>query len=139
MIYLVDTCIWRDFYEDRVSKTNAPIGKFASEFFMKVLQRKDTILFSEGLLRELGVDFSKKDINDMLTVFMYSNILMRIDITESDFLEAEKLALERNLPKIDCLNAIHARNYNAVLITRDRHYFENLQDIAFPLKPEQVI
>jgi predicted nucleic acid-binding protein len=138
VIYLVDTCIWRDFYEDRFS-SDMPIGRYATEFFMKVLKRKDKILFSRGLLKELSKDYSEMDIDDMLRIFMYCDILVRIDITVDDMSEAESLSDKRNLPLIDCLNAVQARNHDAVLVTRDMHYFKELDDIMSPVRPEDVI
>ena len=39
--YLLDTCIWRDFYEDRFSKINRPLGKYAHDLFMKIIKNKN--------------------------------------------------------------------------------------------------
>ena len=47
--YFLDTCIWRDFYEDRFGKTGRPLGKYASNLFMKILKNKDKIVFSESM------------------------------------------------------------------------------------------
>jgi predicted nucleic acid-binding protein len=135
-VYLVDTCVWRDFYEDRISKSGTPIGKYATDFFMKILKRKDKILFSEGLLRELGKDYNQRDIDDMLNILMQCNVLTKIDILKAEFLEAKELSEERNLPFIDCLNSVQARNHQAILVTRDEHYFKNLKDIIKAVKPE---
>lgn len=38
--YILDTCIWRDFYEDRYGQGRRPLGKYASKFFMKILKTK---------------------------------------------------------------------------------------------------
>jgi predicted nucleic acid-binding protein len=137
-IYLVDTCVWRDFYEDRFSKSGKHLGKFATDFFMKILKRKDLILFSEGLIREMSNDYERKEIDDMLNLLINSNVLIKIEITKEEFLEAKQLSEKRNLPFIDCLNAIQARNNKAILITRDEHFFKNLSDITKPSRPENI-
>jgi len=106
---------------------------------MKILKRKDKIIFSEGLFRELNAGYSRKEVDDMLAIFIACKILKKIDMTESESVEAEKLSKERNVPFMDCLNAVQARNHNAILITRDKHFFINLKDIVAALKPEEII
>ena len=136
--YLIDTCIWRDFYEDRMSKSGKPIGKYATDLFMKILKKKDKILFSEALMKELSKDYKKEDINDMLTILLHSEVLVPISITKDEFLEAKQVSEKRDIPLIDCLNVIQARNHKATMVTRDKHYFKNLKDIVKSLKPEDI-
>ena len=138
MKYLVDTCVWRDFYENRLSKTGKPIGKQAHDFFINAIKNKDKIFFSEVLTIELSKDYSVEEINEMLNILFLNGILSKIDITKDESLEAEKLSLSRNLPFADCLNAIQARNNNAVLISQDKHFFKYLSDIAITKKPNQI-
>lgn len=137
-IYLVDTCIWRDFYENRFSKTGRPLGKYATDLFMKILKSKDKILFSETLIWELKKDYEEKDINDMLNLLFLNKTLIRIEITKEEHLEAKKLSQQKNIPFIDCLNAIHARHHNAIMVSQDDHYLKDLADIIKTVKPEQV-
>jgi predicted nucleic acid-binding protein len=136
--YLVDTCVWRDFYEDRFSKSCRPLGKYATELFTKILKRKDKILFSESLIWELKKDYDEQAVNDMLNLLFLSNVLIRIDITKEEHLDAKKISKERNIPYVDCLNAIHARNHKAIMISQDEHYIENLSDITKTIKPENI-
>ena len=138
-IYLLDTCIWRDFYENRFSKIGRPLGKYATRLFMKILKDKNKILFSEALILELKKDYEERDVNDMLNLLFLNKTLERIEITKEEHLEAKKLSQERNIPYIDCLNAIHARNYKAIMISQDDHYFKNLIDITKTIKPENII
>ena len=99
-LYLVDTCIWRDFYEDRFGKSGRPIGKYASDLFMKILKKKYKILFSEGLVWELKKDYSEEQINDMLNLLFLNNILIRIEIIEKEYLEGKEDILRKNqIPK----------------------------------------
>ena len=138
-IYLLDTCIWRDFYENRFSKIGRPLGKYATRLFMKILKDKNKILFSEALILELKKDYEERDVNDMLNLLFLNKTLERIEITKEEHLEAKKLSQERNIPYIDCLNAIHARNYKAIMVSQDDHYFKNLIDITKTIKPENII
>ena len=48
------------------------------------------------------------------------------------------LAEIRNVPRGDAIHAIIARDYELILITRDKH-FQNLKDIAECYKPEEII
>ena len=61
-----DTCVWRDFYEDRFSKVGNPLGEYATNAFMKILKKRDKILYSESLVMELHKDYGMDEINDML-------------------------------------------------------------------------
>ena len=138
-VYLLDTCILRDFYENRFSKIGRPLGEYATKLFMKILRDKDKILFSEALILELKRDYEEKDVNNMLNLLFLNKTLERIEIIKEEHLEAKKLSQERNIPYIDCLNAIHARNHKAMMISQDDHYFKNLIDITKTIKPENII
>lgn len=133
--YLVDTCIWRDFYEYRFSESGRHLGKYATEFFMRVLKNKDKILFSEGLIRELRKYYTEEGIYDMLNLLFRMQLLVRIEVTPEEFKEAGRLSQDRNLPFVDCLNAVQARNYCAIMVSQDRHYFDNLSDVVKTIRP----
>lgn len=136
--YLIDTCVWRDFYEARSSKTGNPLGKYATNLFTKILKKRDKILFSKALIWELKKDYDEKEINDMLNLLVLNKILISLEISKEEHLEAKKLCQERNIPYVDCLNAVQARNNSAVLITQDAHFFEKLSDITRPVRPQEI-
>ncbi len=75
----------------------------------------------------------------MLNLLSINKILIRLEISKKDHLEAKKLSQERNLPYIDCLNAVQARNNGAVLVSQDAHFFEKLSDIVKPVRPQDII
>lgn len=137
--YLLDTCVWRDFYEDRFSKSGKPLGKYATKLFMKILFDKDKILFSEALIEELMKDYVKDKINDMLYILFATGALVKIGITKEEFLEAKVLAKERSIPFIDYLNTIQARNHKAIMVSQDRHFFKNLSDLTDAVRPQEII
>ena len=136
--HLLDTCIWRDFYENRFGLSGRPIGEYAANLFMRIIRNKDVILFSIALVWELKKDYNEKDINDMLNLLFINKTLIRIEITKEEYKEARKLSEEKNIPFIDCLNAIQARNHKAVMVSRDQHFINNLSDIVKPVKPEDI-
>ena len=136
--YLIDTCIWRDFYENRTSKKGRPLGKYATNLFMKILKKKQKILFSESLIWELKRDYFEKDINDMLQLLIINKVLIKIEITKEEHLEAKEISQERNIPYVDSLNAIQARNHKAVMVSQDAHFFENTSDIIKAVRPEEI-
>ncbi len=136
--YLIDTCIWRDLYEHRISKTGNPIGNYATDFFIKILTNQDKILFSQSLVKELKKDYKEKEVIDFLNLLYVNKILIKIEITPEEYAEARKLSHERNVSLVDCLNAILARNNNALLISRDEHFFKVLSDVARTIRPEQI-
>ncbi len=136
--YWLDTCIWRDFYEDRFSKAGNPLGEYATNAFMKILKKRDKILFSESLTRELSRDYGEKDINDMLNLLFMGGTLIRVEITKEEYQEARELSEKRKLPFVDCLNAVQARNHNAVVVSQDEHFTKNLSDIVEVIKPQEL-
>ncbi len=139
MKYFFDTCIWRDFYEYRYSKSGNPLGKFAYQLFKKIISNKEIILFSEALIWELRKQYSSEEINTMLNFLFLTNTLKRIDIDEKDFNYAKQLSQERNLPKIDCLFALQAKKYNAVLVSQDKHLIQDLRNITKAKRPQEII
>ncbi|MFH0869628.1 MAG: PIN domain-containing protein [archaeon] len=136
--YIVDACIWRDFYEDRISLVGRPLGSYAYEFFVKILKKKNVILFSKVLIIELRLRYSHEEIDELLNLLGHMGKLSRIEITEEEDVEARELALKRKIPYNDCLNAIHARNHGAVLISQDKHVIHALSDICESSRPEKV-
>lgn len=136
--YWLDTCIWRDFYENRFSRSGNPLGKYATNAFMKIIRKGNKILFSESLIRELCRDYDKDDIKEMLNLLFISNILVKVEITKEEYLEAKRLSDERKLPFVDCLNAVQARNHSAIIVSQDEHLTKNLSDITKVTKPQDI-
>ena len=122
-----------------MSKKNRPIGEYATKLINQIIIRSNTILYSETLVHELCKDYSLQEITDMLNILLRIQILKRIEITQEEYKEAKDLSRQRNIPFVDCINSIHARNHNAKIITRDRHFFQKLTDICQPYLPEYII
>ena len=111
---------------------------FASKLFKKIIKEKTKKIFSKSIIKELSIDYNTKDINNMLNLLIYTKVLERIEIKEEEYNEAKKISLERKLPFVDALNAIQARNHNAILVSQDKH-FAKLSDIINFKRPQELI
>ncbi|MDP2750101.1 MAG: PIN domain-containing protein [Nanoarchaeota archaeon] len=136
MKYFVDSCIWRDFYEGRFSKSGRDLGSAASKFFAKVIKEKHKMLYSEDVISELKKDYSAEEVEKMLSIFYLLGLLEKVETKSEEHREAMKLRAERELPYVDCLVAIQARNHKAIAVSQDYHFTEGLSDIVEILKPK---
>jgi len=136
--YYFDTCIWRDFYENRFGYSGRPLGSLANRLFLHVMKKKQILLFSDLVVSELKKDYSENDIVNMLNFLYISGILQKVNFSKKNYQEAYSISLKRKLATGDVLHAIIARNNNAIMVSQDKH-FQNLKDIAIIKKPEQII
>jgi predicted nucleic acid-binding protein len=134
--YLIDTAIWIDAVENRTGFLGEPIGEYAMALFHTIIVRRSNIVISQEIIKELEKHYSIAEINAILKPF--ENLIQKIKIRESLEKEAIIIAEERRLPKGDVLHAMGARDSEAKLVTRDRH-FKLLEDIAKPYLPEELI
>ncbi len=133
--FYLDTCIWRDLLEDRKSGFSY-LGEYAFQFLKKCRENDYKVLFSELVFDELKTYFSKEEINSLLEPFL--DLLVFVDYTKEETIEVRLVV--RNISKVhfvDVLHAIVARDNNAIVITRDKH-FEKLTKIVTSLRPEDV-
>ncbi|MFC1733265.1 type II toxin-antitoxin system VapC family toxin [candidate division KSB1 bacterium] len=136
--YYLDTCIWRDYLEERHTLSGRPLGEYAAKFFQKIIKSRDKILFSDSIIIELKRKYSLEEINQILNLLFLIGILNKIIITKDEFTEAKQLAIAREIPLGDCLHAILARNHGAILVSQDKHILNNLSDIVKTRRPEQI-
>lgn len=130
MRYFVDTCIWIDLIEDRKGKNGEPLGRYAAEALSMIILIGDVIIYNREIFRELKKD---DEIRDAL-----SGTMMHIDISTESYDEAAILSERRELPFMDCIIAVFARENSAVILTRDRH-FCRLSDIARAISPYDLL
>ena len=134
--YYIDTSIWMDLYEDRKGFNKEPLGEFALKLFSIINTKKKTLIITDLLIKELEMNYSIEEINGMIKPF--EHIIEKIISTPEQQDEAQKIARERDLPPGDVLHSIIARDNNATLVTRDKH-FKKLEDISEHKKPENLI
>lgn len=133
--YCIDTAIWIDFIENRKDPfTN--LGECAFKLLSYLLTTKGKIIVSEVLFWELTQHSAIEKIGGLFMLF--SKNLEKARVSEKQPEEAEFLAKTRNVPRGDALQAVIARDNNAIMISRDNH-FQQLTDICTTIKPEELV
>lgn len=128
----VDTSIWRDYFEDR-SDGIRPLGEFAFQFLKKCKEEKVQIIVSDVVLKELSLLFTETEFKIRISEFL--EIIVMVERSKEQTAEALQLLEKpnRKFPLFDIVHAIIARDYNAVLISRDRHFAEiGICETGFP-------
>jgi len=90
------------------------------------------------IVEELSKDFGKETIIKIFSIMMEEGLLKKVEIKEKQIKEAVRLRNNLKIPFGDVLHAILARDNNAIMVTRDRH-FEEVQNIVNIKKPEELI
>jgi len=138
MRYYFDTCIWRDFYENRYGPKGRPLGIIAGRLTAKIMNKKHQICYSDLIIKELKTEYSEDKISDMLTVLMLSKRLRKIEITREDYAKAREIAKIKPVPLSDIIHAILAKKVGAILVSQDNHY-SLLRNLVNFKKPEELI
>ncbi len=133
--FYLDTCIWRDLLEDRKSGFSF-LGENAFQFLRKCREFNCSVLCSDLVLDELGAYFTEEEVSSLLEPFL--DLIEFIDYTKEETFEVPLILNKfKEIHFADVLHAIVARDNNAILVTRDKH-FELLSGIVISLKPEEV-
>ncbi|MBI2147201.1 PIN domain-containing protein [Candidatus Woesearchaeota archaeon] len=64
--------------------------------------------------------------------------MKKVQITKEQVREARKISKQRNIPLGDAVHAVVAREYQAVLVSRDWD-FTKVRDIVQTKKPEELV
>ena len=131
----VDTNIWIDYWIDRKSGL-IPFGDFATQMFNRVLDCEFTIITSEYIISELKNNF-KFELAPRLGVFKSANKLKVVPSQEGVFSLAKSLSEQRSLPFYDAIHVCMAKQEDAILITRDKH-FQLVNDLVSVSLPEEL-
>ncbi len=135
--YYLDTSIWRDYYENR-SDGLRPLGEWALQSIKKIVDGGNFILYSDVIIKELQIRYSDEDIIRIFEIVNNSGVLLKVSSSIFQKKEAARLCRERNVSFGDALHAILARDNGAIMIARDRHFFE-LIGVVEVRKPEDLI
>ena len=133
--YYLDTAIWRDLHENRKDKSKN-LGELAFEAIKKIRMNKEKILYSDFVFEELSHAYDERTINKLFKDA--SELLEKVKINEEQLKEAADLSKKLNIPFGDAVHGVLARDNNAVMVTRDRH-FRKLKDKITIKKPEDLI
>ena len=135
--YYIDTAIWRDLHEDRVDNFR-PLGEWAFRLFQFIRENKERIIYSELVVKELSVEYDEETVKNIFKIAIEQSFMEKIEIKRNHIQEANQLSKKLNIPFGDCLHAILAKDSGAIMVTRDKHFFE-LRNIVEIKKPEDLI
>ena len=133
--YYIDTAIWRDLHENRKDKSKN-LGELAFEAIKKIRINKEKIVYSDFVVDELSRAYDKQTINKLFKVV--SEVLEKVEINDKQLKEAADLSKELKIPFGDAVHGVLAKDNNAIMVTRDRH-FRKLIDKINIKKPEDLI
>ena len=133
--YYVDTAIWRDLHENRKDKSKN-LGELAFELFKKIRANKEKIIYSGFVVEELSHAYDKQTIDKLFKGV--SELLEKVEINEKQVKESISLSKELKIPFGDSLHGVLARDNDAIMVTRDRH-FRKLKDKIIIKRPEELI
>ena len=136
MKYYLDTCIWRDYFENRTDKFR-PLGDWALRLINKIIEENCIFLYSETTLTELKELYSEKEIQNMFDI-VPQTLVIKVECSEKQFRDAVMFSKQFKIPCKDAIHAVLARDNGAVLVSRDKHFFE-LQFHVIIKKPEELI
>lgn len=134
--YYLDTCIWIDYFEDRTDNFR-PLGERAFRLIKKILSESDLIMYSDIVDKELHKRYSLEKIQKLQGIIPPEALITVISTTKQ-LQESIILSRKLNIPKQDALHAILAKDNNAILISRDKHFYELEKQIQIK-KPEDLI
>ena len=133
--YYLDSCIWIDYFENRSDKFR-PLGDWALRLINKIIKEDDLFIFSDHILKELEGNYSKENLSKLFEI-VPKQLILKIETNKNQAKEAFKLKTKLNIPFGDALHAILARDNQAILISRDKHFYEF--DFVDVKKPEDLI
>ncbi len=134
--YYLDTCIWMDYFENRMDKFR-PLGEWALMLINKIIEEGDNIIYSDIVEEELKGVYSAETILSIIRI-VPSDLVIEVESSLNQLKEAMRLSKELRIPKNDALHAILARDNDVVLITRDKHFYELAEEVEIR-KPEDLI
>lgn len=134
--YYLDTCIWRDYFEDRTDGLR-PLGEWAFQLIKQIIAEEGLFIFSNLAEKELRDYYSESKFAQLLETIP-NDLLVYVRFSHEQFRESLVLAKKFDVPKKDALHLVIARDASAVLVSRDNHFFA-LDSIYRTYKPEELI
>lgn len=134
--YYLDSCIWRDYFENRSDRFR-PLGEWALRLIKKIIKENGLFIFSDHSIKELNKQYSPEELDKFFAIIP-KQLIIKIETNSYQAREAFKIKKKLNIPFGDALHAIVARDNNAIMVTRDKHFYE-LPEEAIIKKPEDLI
>jgi predicted nucleic acid-binding protein len=113
------------------------LGEFAFSLLKRIKALKDIVLYSELTIKELSKYLDDNTIKELFSILSVCGLLEKVGINDKQLNEAHSLSLKTEVHLNDCIHTIIARDNNAVLVTRDKH-FDALKYLIEIKKPEEL-
>ena len=137
---LVDTNIFLDYYLNRQSGI-IPIGEFAFQFVQRTLECEFFIVICVEAFNELLLVLGMNE-NELwgkvLKPLRVKNKIEVIKPTVEQKVIARRLAAEKKVSFVDAVSYVMAKENSLILVTRDKHFFEELNASEIAFKPEEL-
>lgn len=133
--YYLDTCIWRDYFENR-SDNLRPLGEWAFMLIKKIIKNEDLIVYSRKVEEELLECCSLSELSQHISIIP-NKLLLKVELSEIQFREAHSLSRRILIPLGDAIHFILSRDNIAILVSRDSHLL-GLPGIIVK-KPEELL
>jgi predicted nucleic acid-binding protein len=134
MDVIVDTNIYLDYLFKRRN------WKFAKKFFIDTISCKHKILLPKTIVDELDSQNATNDIELQILLNLRKKKKVFFIANEKTIVSnAKKLSIQRQLPFVDCLIALIAKEKQCIILSRDKHIYLNLADLADCFKPEDLV
>ncbi len=134
-LYL-DACIWRDYWEGRSDRFR-PLGEWALRAINACVVSGGSILFSRVVIQEIRKYYDAVETEKIFSLVPKEQ-LVEVELTRQEVSEARELCRTRAVAFGDALHAVIARNNDAILVSRDRHFLL-LMDIVEVRLPEELL
>lgn len=134
--YYLDACIWRDYFENRSDRFR-PLGEWAIELINNIIRTEDIFVFSDHLINELEKYVSSEKISNLLS-FIPSSLIIYVKVNKKHTRAALEIKNKFKIPFGDALHFVLAKEENAIMVSRDQHFWE-LQKMICVKKPEDLI
>lgn len=134
--YYLDACIWRDYFENRSDRFR-PLGEWAWMLIKKIIKEDNLFVLSDHLMNELKKHYSQEELTKFFEIIPQV-LIIKIETYEKQSKEALKIKNRLKIPFGDALHAVLARDNNAIIVTRDKHFYELTREVIIK-KPEDLI
>ena len=135
--FYVDTSVWLDFALDR-SDGVRPLGELAFQFFKKCMRNGWKIVYSDAVIEELEKHLTMEEIRERcFAILEEKKLIQKIVFNKKEVEEAEEISKRERVSFTDALHAVIARNNNATVVSRDRH-FGQLSKVVKCFFPEEI-
>lgn len=134
--YYLDSCIWIDYFENRSDKFR-PLGDWALRAIKKIISEGSVIIYSDLVEEELSAKISSDEAKQIMSIVPEENLLY-VEASPEQIIDATEFSKKFKIPAKDALHARIAMDNNAVLITRDKHFYDIAKKVKIK-KPEDLI